>query len=306
MAETLPCIGNGKRKLKPFRDFPAFSKDSIMAKTSNKSRQSDVATMVATEVEVSTVVADVTAQTGADAAADVVADMVAGLGDALAEGDAVLVAPRGWSEIEAGLEVVETDWNSIDLASDYERPVAPVAPVAGDLVMQVFGAMPAAALTMFAQAFADKHTAIVTLRDAVTFEVQAIITPGMGKPARRVSGGTRSGSVAGVARASVDRAETIIDRIKRGVWLDSEVSLTNLTILNLKHKIEAAAAAGDVDMLKSLGGFKSTSTYYNHARAYLDFHIVDAPIRAAEREAIRVAEQAALDREFGFAELVAA
>ena len=242
---------------------------------------------------------------GSDAAADVVADMVAGLGDAL---DAPvltdIVVAEGWTHVDGGEVAVDTGAVSgagsvveVDKAVDTgtavaDAPVASVQPVAvaGDLVMQVFGAMPASALTMFAQSFADKHMAIVTLRDAVTFEVASVVTPGMGKVARTrvVSSGTGAGAV----RAPIEHVETIIDRIKRGVWLDSEVSLTNLSILKLKHAIEEAASAGDIGKLESLGGFKSTSTYYNHARAYLNFHIADAPRRAA-----------ALDAEFGYGAL---
>lgn len=233
---------------------------------------------------------------GSCAAADVVADMVAELGNALdlpVVTDIAVVA--GWAHVEGGASV-DGGEVAVDAAA-VVAPVASVPAVAGDLVMQVFGAMPAAALAQFAQAFADKHMAIVTLRDAVTFEVVSVVTPGMGKAGRvrAVSGGTGSASAGDVIRAPTQRAETIIDRIKRGIWLDSEVSLTNLTILNLKHKIEAAAAAGDVAMLESLGGFKSTSTYYNQARAYLNFHLADAPRRAA-----------ALDAEFGYGSLTAA
>jgi hypothetical protein len=245
---------------------------------------------------------------GADAAADVVADMVAGLGDAL---DAPTVTdisvPTGWLVVDSDVVAVDVRRAPVDVPGEaVDEPVAPVvsAPVAGDLVMQVFGAMPAAALGMFAQAFADKHMAIVTLRDAVTFAVVSVVTPGMGKVRR--AGGTGASSGGGsVTRAPVEREETLIDRIKRGVWLDSEVSVTNRSILTLKHAIEAAAGAGDMELLASLGGFKSTSTYYNHARAYLGFHLADAPVRAAEREAARAAEQAALDAEFGFGALAA-
>jgi hypothetical protein len=267
--------------------------------------------------------ADGETPSGADAAADVVADMVAGLGDALDDAPVVtdISVPAGWSSVEGGIVIEPLTADStfsiaravaqVDVppvAVDVPAKPVDASPIAGDLIMQVFTAMPAASFGNFAQAFADKHMAIVTLRDAVTFAVVSVVTPGMGKVKRAGgSGASVSGASSGgsVTRAPVEREETLIDRIKRGVWLDSEVSVTNLSILKLKHAIEAAAGAGDMELLASLGGFKSTSTYYNHARAYLEFHLADAPVRAAEREAKRAAEQAALDAEFGFGALAA-
>lgn len=201
--------------------------------------------------------------------------------------------PAGWASVEGG--VVSEPEEIAPVAASVE-----VAPVAGDLIMQLHGAMPAAIVMQFAQQIADKHMAIVTLRDAVTFAVTATVVPGMGgkRGVASVARGLGNGGVA-PARVASNRPESIIDRIRaRGEWSDDEVSATNLTILNLKHRIEAASSADDLDRLTSLGAFKSTSTYYNHARAYLEWHTVQATKRVEERAARHAAEQAALDDEF--------
>jgi len=256
------------------------------------------------------------APSGADAAADVVADMVAGLPDALSGfhyvesfDDVTLTdisVPAGWSSVDGGLTHDDAtragEPTPIRMADVTIENVV----VAGDLVMQVFGAMPAAALGMFAQAFADKHMAIVTLRDAVTFEVRSVVTPGMGKVKR--AGGSGAASGGSVTRAPVEREETMNDRIKRGVWPDSDLesSPQNSGILGLKRKIEDAYNAGDMDALLAYdfkgAKFEEGSTYYRRAGWYLRFLIGKLTATLAEREATRVAEQAALDAEFGFTE----
>lgn len=247
--------------------------------------------------------ADGEAPSGADAAADVVAEMVAEFADAeiTGESDVILtdiVIPLGWGSVDGGAHTADEAVDGGEGAASVDGPVVnePVASGAcadGQRIMQIFGAMDASVLMQFAQSFADKHMQIVTLRDAVTYAVTDVITPQSGK-GRKSSGGsvTRSASV---ARVAAERAETIIDRIKRGVWLDSEVPESNRSILNLKHQIERASASGDMDLLASLGSFKSTSTYYNQARAYLEYFIAVTPAR-----------QAALDAEYGFGASIAA
>lgn len=219
--------------------------------------------------------------------------------------------PAGWASVEGGVvsEPVSDGAGLVQVEPSADGEVAPIAPVveptapvAGDLIMQLHGAMPAAIVMQFAQQIADKHMAIVTLRDAVTFAVTATVVPGMGgkRGVASVARGLGNGGVA-PARVASNRPESIIDRIRaRGEWSDDEVSATNLTILNLKHRIEAASSADDLDRLTSLGAFKSTSTYYNHARAYLEWHTAQATKRVEERVAKRAAEQAALDTEFGY------
>lgn len=173
-----------------------------------------------------------------------------------------------------------------------------------NLIMQVHGAMPEMALLPFAQTFADKHMAIVTLRDADSFDVVATLVPGGGKVARggaRVASG--SGRVAGSGTGAgvvVAREESIIDRIRRGVWEDSEVPDSNRTILNIKHRIEAAYTSCDLDALVALDTFKSQSTYYNQARAYLTWAIASCRVELAERAERHAKAQAAIDADFGF------
>jgi hypothetical protein len=268
------------------------------------------------DLTASDTVTDGETPSGADAAADVVADMVAGLGDALVVGEddvtvTDIVVPAGWASVDGG--VVQDDARVSDTPVSDVTPVVPVSSVAvaGDLVMQVFGAMPAAALGMFAQAFADKHMAIVTLRDAVTFEVRAVVTPGMGKVARRVSGGTGTGSGSG-AVASVTRA-VAVER-DWSVWSDGEVPESNKTILRVKHGIESALASCDLDALLAFefSGAKveddsnpKVSTYYRRAGRYLRCAIDKCVAELAEREAKRAADQSALDAEFGFTAIAA-
>lgn len=192
------------------------------------------------------------------------------------------------------------------------EPKAEPAPVSGgDLIMQLHGAMPAAPMLQFAQEVADKHMAIVTLRDALTFAVTATFVPGMGKRSSGASRVTGGGSIsilsagASVPRAVVNRPASTIDRIRsEGYWSDLESEggppASNSTILTLKHAIEAAAEADDLDALAKLDR-KTVSTYYNQAREYRLWHIAAVTKRIAERNAKRAAEQAALDAEFGYA-----
>lgn len=240
--------------------------------------------------------------------APVVTDIVHGQTfDVVAHASADLVEAFGLDGLVArGLVIVDPASGAAEVAAllgevdAYQAPVsAPVTPVVtaapagmeGDVILQIHGALPAMAARQIAERLAKSLTCLMTMRNAVTFEAIEHVTTASGT--KRVSASASSAPTAVRApREPAVHVETVIDRIKRGVWLDSEVPDSNLTILNLKHRIENAARAGDLDALRDLGTFKSTSTYYNQARAYLDFHLVDAPKR-----------QAALDAEFTYGRL---
>lgn len=309
MAETLPCIGHRERKLKPFLDFRIMEGSSVMGKTSSKSRLS------ATDVVVSDVETAVVAMTvGADAyddnlgaVLDVVGDTLVGVSDTANQGEteadlpalADIRVPDGWATVEGGIvsEPV-SEGSEFTIARADGEEIAPVAaPVSGDLIMQIHAAMPAAVVMQFAQPLADKHMAIITLRDAVTFAVVATIIPGMNKRSRGSAARVNDGDA--VARV-VSRPEGPLSRIRAcGEWHDHEVPASNETILNIKHKIEDAAAADDLDALALLNR-KTVGTYYNQAREYRLWHIAAVTKRLEERAARYAAEQAAMDAEFGF------
>lgn len=255
--------------------------------------------------------ADVAADTGAapdgaNAAADVVADVVAELVAGGAIGESTVTESDDAPVVGDIIIQPVSDGSAFGIAR-VDPATAPLneGRIGGrNLIMQVHGAMPEMALLPFAQTFADKHMAIVTLRDADSFDVVATLVPGGGKVARggaRVASG--SGRVAGSGKGAgvvVAREESIIDRIRRGAWEDSEVPDSNRTILNIKHRIEAAYTSCDLDALVALDTFKSQSTYYNQARAYLTWAIASCRVELAERAERHAKAQAAIDADFGF------
>lgn len=179
---------------------------------------------------------------------------------------------------------------------------ADVSVIARDCIIQVHGALPEAVALDMARMLSERHGLIATVRDAASFGVVLTILPGMGK-ARGGTGGRVGGSVYGgggvTAAPVVEREESTLDRCKRGVWADGEVPDSNKTILKLKHAIESARGSLGLDVLLAME-FKSQSTYYNQARAYLGHAIAHVERELAAIEAKRAADESALTAEYGF------
>lgn len=212
--------------------------------------------------------------------ADAVADVVASLAPVGSEVVDTLDAPvLGDIDVSAGFGAVTVADGGI-------------AGVSGDVasvrrcVVQLDAEMSAADAYALAGLVFAQCGIIVSIRDA-----------SVAKPVR-AAGGVRSARVASVP-TSIVREESTLDRCKRGVWLDCEVPESNKTILNLKHKIEAARGSLDMDALRAIE-FKTVSTYYNQARAYLGHAILAVEAALIAAEAKRAADEAALTAEYGF------
>jgi hypothetical protein len=244
-------------------------------------------------------------EAGHEVEPDVVAHVPADVADAF--GMTTLVS-SGLVVVEGGAEIEATPVDAT--VEQHDEPAAPVA--VADTLLRLPGLHVVAAARDLAAFYAGRIGSPIELVSAAGVLIETMY-PRAGRAAGRASADGNNANLqralrhlsSGGSGQSAEPAQVV----DWGVWNDADLesSPQNAGILNLKHRIEDAFNAGDMDALLAFNfkgskveDEKSASTYYKRAGKFLRAKIATLETVMVEREAKRAAEQAALDAEFGF------